>query len=63
MPPGRIVYRHMAGPLRIVRSRLLLKAVPVAAQGRSSITATFICDGEGPDDPLPLHILLLRKRL
>lgn len=52
---GQIVYRHMAGLLRIVRGRLLLKAVPVAALGRSSITATFICDCSGPDDPPPLH--------
>ncbi|GEM_PF-2925082 len=52
---GRIVYRHMPGLLRIVRGRLLLKAVPVAALGRSSFTATFICDCNGTDDPPPLH--------
>jgi hypothetical protein len=52
---GRIVYRHMAGLLRIVRGRLMLKTVPVPALGRSSITATFVCDRAGPDDPPPLH--------
>lgn len=52
---GQIVYRHLAGLLRIVRGRLMLKAVPVAALGRSSITATFVCDSMGPDDPPPLH--------
>lgn len=52
---GRIVYRHMSGLLRIVRGSLLLKAVPVPALGRSSITATFVCDVAGSDDPLALH--------
>ena len=27
----------------------------MAGIGRSSITATFICDITGPDDPPPLH--------
>jgi hypothetical protein len=45
----------MSGLLRVVRGRLMLKAVNVAALGRSSITATFVCDSEGTDDPPPLH--------
>src|SRR3972149_7358619 len=52
---GRIVHRHMAGRLRIVRGRLLLKEERVAALGRSSFTATFVCETAGPDDPPPLH--------
>jgi hypothetical protein len=52
---GRVVYRHLAGLLRVVRGSLMLKAVSVAALGRPSITATFMCDTAGPDDPLPLH--------
>jgi hypothetical protein len=52
---GRIVYRHLAGLLRVVRGSLMLKAVSVAALGRPSITATFMCDTAGPDDPPPLH--------
>lgn len=54
---GRIVYRHMAGLLRVVRGRLMLKAVSVPTLGRSSVTATFICDsnGNGNDDPPPVH--------
>jgi hypothetical protein len=52
---GKIVYRHMSGLLRVVRGRLMLKSVNVAALGRSSITATFMCDTIGPDDPPPLH--------
>jgi hypothetical protein len=41
----------MFGLLRVARGRLLLQAVPVAPLGRSSVTATFICDSTGPDDP------------
>ena len=52
---GRVVYRHLAGLLRIVRGQLFLKSVSVPALGRSSITATFMCDIAGPDDPPPLH--------
>lgn len=52
---GRVVYRHMSGLLRIVRGRLMLKAQAVPALGRSSISATFVCDSTGPDDPPPLH--------
>jgi hypothetical protein len=52
---GRIVYRYMPGLLRIVRGHLLLKATHVAALGRSSFAATFICDCAGADDPPPLH--------
>jgi hypothetical protein len=52
---GKIVYRHMAGLLRVVRGCLMLKAVNVPALGRSSITANFVCDSEGPNDPPPLH--------
>jgi hypothetical protein len=52
---GRIVYRHMSGLLRVVRGRLILKGVNVPALGRSSITATFMCDMAGPDDPPSLH--------
>jgi hypothetical protein len=44
---GRIVYRHMSGLLRIVRGRLMLKAVGVPALGRASFTATFMCDVKG----------------
>jgi hypothetical protein len=52
---GRIFYRHLAGLLRVVRGSLMLKAVSVAALGRPSITATFVCDTAGRDDPPPLH--------
>lgn len=52
---GRIVYRHMAGLLRVVRGRLMVKAQSVPALGRPSITATFTCDTQGDDDPAPLH--------
>ena len=52
---GPIVYRYMAGLLRIVRGRLSLKAVSVPALGRASFTATFVCEKAGPDDPPPLH--------
>jgi hypothetical protein len=34
---GRIVYRHLAGLLRVVRGTLMLKAVSVAALGRSGL--------------------------
>jgi hypothetical protein len=52
---GKIVYRHMPGLLRIVRGRLILKAVSVPALARPSFTAIFRCDVTGPDDPPPLH--------
>jgi hypothetical protein len=52
---GKIVYRHMSGLLRVVRGLLILKTVNMPALGRSSITANFVCDNEGPDDPPPLH--------
>jgi hypothetical protein len=52
---GMVVYRHMPGLLRIVRGRFALKAMHVAALGRASFTATFLCDAPGRDDPLPLH--------
>jgi hypothetical protein len=52
---GRIVYRHMSGLLRVVRGQFMLKSVSVPALGRSSITATFMCDSAGKDDPPPLH--------
>lgn len=51
---GKIV-RHISGLLRVVRGRMMLKAVNVPALGRSSITAIFACDSTGPDDPPPLH--------
>jgi hypothetical protein len=52
---GQIVYRHMPGLLRIVRGHLLLAAQNVPALGRQSFTATFKCEVQGKDDPLPLH--------
>jgi hypothetical protein len=52
---GQIVYRHMPGLLRVVRGHLYLAAQDVPALGRPSFTATFQCDAQGPDDPLPLH--------
>jgi hypothetical protein len=52
---GKIVYRHLSGLLRVVRGRLMLKTVSVPALGRASITAKFICDTAGPDDPPPLQ--------
>jgi hypothetical protein len=52
---GRIVYRHLSGLLRVVRGRLMLKTVSIPALGRASITAKFICDTTGPDDPPPLQ--------
>jgi hypothetical protein len=45
----------LPGLLRIVRGRLTVKATHVAALGRASVTASFLCDWLGGDDPLPLH--------